>query len=113
MSVVVMKFVEGRRVDDDKPCLPEEVLGPLQITISALHDKKLVYGDLRGPNVTVSENGKGGKHAMLGGEEGDVFNLADINMQLTWHEGVKPGALIHRERDMFMLERWASAGKES
>ena len=48
MSVVVMKFVEGRRVDDDKPCLPEEVLGPLQITISALHDKKLVYGDLRG-----------------------------------------------------------------
>jgi len=41
MSVVVMKFVEGRRVDDDKPYLPEEVLGPLQITISALHDKKL------------------------------------------------------------------------
>ena len=42
---------------------------------------------------------------MLGGEEGDVFNLADINMQLTWHEGVKPGALIHRERDMFLLDR--------
>jgi hypothetical protein len=41
-----------------------------------------------------------------GGEEGDVFYPADINMQLTWHDGVKPGALIRREHDMFMLKRW-------
>jgi hypothetical protein len=115
MFVVVMDFVEGRRVDNDKPRLPKEVLGPLQSTISALHNAKLVHGDLRGPNVIVSE-GKGGKRTMLldfdwAGEEGEVFYPADINMQLTWHGDVKPGALIKREHDIFMLECWASAWK--
>ncbi len=115
MFVVAMDFIEGRRVDDDKPHLPEKVLEPLRGAISALHDVGLVHGDLRGPNVIVSE-GKGGKRAMLvdsdwGGEEGHVFYPADINMQLIWHDGVKPGTLIRREHDMFMLERWASAGK--
>jgi hypothetical protein len=110
MFVVVMDFVEGRRIDNDKlHLLPEEVIGPLRGTIAALHDAKLVHGDLRGPNIIVSE-GKSGKRAMLldfdwGGEEGDVFYPADINMQLTWHSGVKPGALIRREHDTFMLER--------
>ena len=115
MFVVVMDFIEGCRVDDDKPHLPEKVLEPLRGAIFALHDAGLVHGDLRGPNVIVSE-GSGGKHAMLldfdwGGKEGDVFYPADINMQLTWHGDVKPGMLIHREHDMFMLGRWASAGK--
>ncbi len=82
MFVVVMEFVEGRRVDDDKPHLPEKVLEPLQGAISALHDVGLVHGDLRGPNVIVSE-GSGGKRTMLldfdwGGKEGDVFYPADI-----------------------------------
>ena len=115
MFVVVMEFVEGRCLDDDKPYLPEKVLEPLRGAISALHDAELVHGDLRGPNVIVSE-GSGGKHAMLldfdwGGKEGDVFYPADINMELTWHGDVKPGTLIRREHDMFMLGRWASAGK--
>ncbi len=115
MFVVVMEFVEGRRVDDDKPHLPEKVIEPLRGAISALHDVGLVHGDLRGPNVIVSE-GSGGKRAMLldfdwGGKEGDVFYPADINMQLTWHDDVKPGTLIRREHDVFMLGRWASAGK--
>ena len=97
MFGVVMEFVEGRRVDDDKPHLPEKVLEPLRGAISVLHDVGLVHGDLRGPNVIVSE-GSGGKHAMLldfdwGGKEGDVFYPVDINMQLTWHDDVKPGTL--------------------
>ena len=66
------------------------------------------HGDLRGPNFIVS-----GKRVILldfdwGGEEGEVFYPADINMQLTWHGDVQPGALIRREHDIFMLERWVA-----
>jgi len=61
---------------------------PLRSTVSTLHNANLVYGDLRGPNIIVSE-GTGGKRAMLldidQGSDGDVFYPADINMQLSWH----------------------------
>ena len=55
--------------------------------MTALHNAKLVYRDLRVPNIVVSE-GKGDKCAILlnfdwGDEEEEVFYLADINMQLT------------------------------
>jgi hypothetical protein len=36
------------------------------------------------------------------------FYPADVNLQLTWHGDVKPGALIRREHDVFMLNRWVA-----
>jgi tRNA A-37 threonylcarbamoyl transferase component Bud32 len=78
MFVVVMDYVEGHRVDNDAlHLLPKEVIGPLRSTIAALHNAKLVHGDLRGPNIIVAE-GEGSKRAMLldfdwGGEEGVCF----------------------------------------
>jgi serine/threonine protein kinase len=112
MFVVVMDFVEGRRVDNDEPRLPEKVLERLRKAILALHNANLVHGDLRGPNVILQER-KDSLRAMLldfdwGGDDGQVFYPADVNLQLTWHGDVKPGALIRREHDVFMLNRWVA-----
>jgi serine/threonine protein kinase len=109
MFVVVMDFIEGQCVDDET-ILSEDVLEALRDTISALHHENLVYGDLRAPNVILSDDGQGGKRAILldfdwAGEEGTALYPADINMELTWHENVQPGRLICREHDLFMLDQ--------
>ena len=109
MFVVVMNFVDGHHADDDRP-LPEGVFGTLRSAIFALHDKKLVHGDLRGPNVIICE---AGKRAMLldfdwAGKEGEVFYPGDINTNLPWHTDVRPGRLISYEHDVYMLDRWAA-----
>ena len=108
MFVVVMDFVEGHCLDNEI-VLPGEVLEVLRDTISSLHYENLVYGDLRPPNVILSDNGQGGKRAILldfdwAGKEGVALYPVDINTEVAWHEDVKPGRPICREHDLFMLD---------
>ena len=107
MFVVVMDFVKGRHVDDLTD-LPEKVLKQLRATIETLHAEKIVFGDLRGPNVMVADDGQGGKRGMLldfdwAGEEGVALYPVDINMDAGWHWDVKGGGPILAEHDLFML----------
>ena len=97
MFVVVMDVVKGRHVDDLTDLL-EEVLKRLRETIETLHAEKIVYGDLRGPNVMVADDGQGGMRGMLldfdwAGEEGVALYPVDVNMDAAgWHWDVEGGA---------------------
>ena len=110
MFVVVMDFVDGHQIDDDRPRLPPKALGTLRNAISALHGQNLVHGNLRGQNLVVCNDTK---RAMLldfdwAGYEGEVLYPADINMELMWHEDVQPGARISHAHDAFMLRHWGT-----
>ena len=81
MFVVVMDFFEGRHVDDLTD-LPEDVLKQLRETIETLHAEKIVYGDWRGPNVMVADDGRVGCYSISTGQV--KKGLRCIRLISTW-----------------------------
>lgn len=99
MYIVVMDFIVGHGIGAAQ--LSCDNVNALREALRILHDNDLVYGDLRGPNVICS--------LILTGraEQGKRPYPPDINMDpaIGWHPDVCRGGLIHREHDVFMLDR--------
>ena len=107
MIVVVMDFVKGKQLHDDD-ILSGQDLQTVTDTINALHNAGMVYGDLRGPNIILSDDGEADKRAMLldfdwADKEEQAFYPPHLNMGLSWHPGVQAGGPICREHDYHML----------
>ncbi|QRV94387.1 kinase domain protein [Ceratobasidium sp. AG-Ba] len=78
--------------------------------LKILHEADLVFGDLRAPNVIVSECDSVRPRGMLVdfdwcGREGEVRYPAAMNEKIGWATGAEAGALIMRQHDRDMLER--------
>jgi len=112
MFVVVMDFIEGESLGEDS-ALSEELVRELREVLGALHGHNLVYGDLRPPNVIISDHGPMLVDFDWAGEEGTARYPADINMGVLWHRDVKPCGLIHRDHDIHMLDCWKRGGSDS
>ncbi|KAI0086843.1 hypothetical protein BDY19DRAFT_995585 [Irpex rosettiformis] len=104
LYVVVMEYVKVDPTHALANDLNPAAIKSLRNTVHLLHNANLVHGDVRDPNVLVTQDG-----AMLidfdwCGEEGRARYPYDISLDgISWHKGVVPGGEIKKEHDMFML----------
>ena len=98
--MIVMDFVDGEDWSDSP-----SIFSQIQYALEILHSKNLVHGDLRRPNILV----KGGKAMVIDfdwcSSEGDGRYPGHLNMDssINWHPEVKPGSLMKKKHDLFML----------
>lgn len=81
----------------------------MDIALKTLHDRKFVFGDLRSPNILVHRE-EGMLRVKLVdfawcGLVGRSRYPPNLNTELAWPRGVKPGGLIAFEHDLEALHR--------
>jgi len=113
-TMVVMGYVaDGKQLFHRYPQVTphkvlEEILGALQ----SLHERGLVFGDLRSPNVLITDQ----HHVQLVDFDwcGKVWEgkyPADISLVgIEWPNGVVPGGFLRPEHDLEMLRKLTRAG---
>ena len=96
LFVVITRFYEC----DLRALLSDEVLQQLEDGLKTLHDKNLVHGDLRRPNILTDEEGR---VRLIDFEwSGEAFMVrypALLNPEIEWPEGVKAGGWIQPQHD--------------
>jgi RIO-like serine/threonine protein kinase len=106
--MVVMGYVDGKQLFHKYPqATPAKVLEEVSEALKTLHENGLVFGDLRSPNILVtdqpSRSACGFRLVWKGGrrEYPEDINLVDIK----WPKGVVPGGLLQFEHDNEMFKR--------
>ena len=104
MHVVVMGLAKG--ISTERPNKHPTFIENLREAVQILHDADFVHGDLREPNVLVTEDG----HIDIidfdwCGKDGEVRYPCSINLGegLGWCESVTPGGLIKKEHDLALF----------
>ncbi|KAI0094198.1 hypothetical protein BDY19DRAFT_8862 [Irpex rosettiformis] len=113
--VIVMDYVEPCEVGTI--CDHSGAVQALRRAIRILHEDNLVFGDLREPNVLVTEDGTS---AMLVdfdwcGKEGEVRYPNDVNLNreaIPWHADVCLGGEMKKEHDKWMFTTMTGEGIE-
>jgi len=114
LVMVVMEYVGGVKTVQERyggKRLPGMVYREVKKAMEVLHGDGLVFGDWRGPNILVEENGR----VWLVdfdwcGEDGVGRYPVSLNDgrkgegRIKWHEGVERGGLMKKEHDLFRLE---------
>ncbi|EJU02114.1 hypothetical protein DACRYDRAFT_107059 [Dacryopinax primogenitus] len=102
--IVVMHLVKGRMLPERNQ-LTDDIEAQLKRALNLLKTQKLVHGDLRRPNILLSED----QRVQIidfewAGEEGQRFYPLDINRTLNlWHTDVVPGAQITHDHDVYSM----------
>ena len=100
--MIVMDFVDG---EDWSNSL--SIFSQIRRALNLLHSNNLVHGDLRRPNILV----KGGKAMVIdfdwcsSEEDGRYPGHLNMDPAIGWHPDVKPGSLMKKEHDVFMLAK--------
>ena len=101
---VVMEYAKATKVTGEELKKPEHVQS-LRTAVQALHGNGLVFGDLRGPNILIVEDGVRLVDFDWSGKEGVVRYPSHISMEIEWPEGVKSGGKIEVEHDKEWFKR--------
>jgi serine/threonine protein kinase len=109
LEIVVMDFVEGTNAHDLFPTgrLPESKFGFVEKAMNILHAQSIVFGDLRLPNIIITDKGK---PILIDfdwcGEDNSARYPPDLNdtAEIRWHSGVARNSLMSIEHDRFMLD---------
>ncbi|CUA77656.1 hypothetical protein RSOLAG22IIIB_12743 [Rhizoctonia solani] len=111
--MIVMEYVNGVDLGrSDDLTLPMCVGQDVERALSILHDADIVFGDLRSPNVMLV---KGADDKITGAKlidfdwcakhlEGRYPLDLNVNDNVTWADGVRPGELMKKEHDNVMKE---------
>lgn len=109
LGVVIMDFIPGLDAYQlySKTQLPEAIFDGVEQAIDILHTKSIVFGDLRLPNIIITERKKPmlidfdwcGTH----GIDRYPSTLNDLS-SIDWHEGVVRNGVMSMEHDIFMLK---------
>ncbi|KAB5591642.1 hypothetical protein CTheo_4894 [Ceratobasidium theobromae] len=106
MMMIVMEFVAQTPPGSSR----DEAHLALKPALDILHNRQLVFGDLRQPNILVPVNRSGKQKAVMlidfdwCGEDGKDCYPWDINISnINWPSGVGPGALMYCRHDLVML----------
>ena len=104
MWVVVMDYIEGGA---DWTELSSECAESLRMAVQTLHEKNIVFGDLRTPNVLALEDKVMVIDFDWAGRAGSARYPYDIwlGAGIAWPKGVKRGGLIEKEHDLELMER--------
>ena len=104
--MVAMEYIEGATMDKvSHP--PEDAWAKIEQALKALHDRQLVFGDLRAPNVMIS----GTKVHLIKFDWAREVNEAcyplHLSTNVTWPGDPRELELepILAEHDLFMLEQ--------
>ena len=98
--VVVMDYVEGRKVAD--VLTDQSPIASLRKAVTTLHGRGLVFGDLRAPNVMIVGDGVVLIDFDWCGKAGEARYPSDILLEhprIDWHPGVQRGGLIEKAHD--------------
>jgi len=108
LKLVVMEFVDGITAHDaygNPTTLPDVIFNQVKKAITVLHDNGLVLGDLRPPNIMVSEE----RAHLVDFDRCAVgmypASLNDVDQDIGWHPDVERGGVMYKEHDLFMLEK--------
>ena len=77
----------------------------LRQAVRALHDRGLVFGDLREPNVMITKESLKLVDFDWSGRQGEVRYPVDISRRIEWPEGVKGEGEIRPEHDKEWFKR--------
>ncbi|KAF9231060.1 hypothetical protein BU15DRAFT_56606, partial [Melanogaster broomeanus] len=108
LQMVVMEYVDGLMLHSAKKLkqIPAGFQSTLGQMIECLHHKGFVFGDLRDPNVMITQEGN--KVQLIdfdwAGKEGEVRYPVSISNSVTWAKGVGALELIRKEHDIAMLD---------
>jgi serine/threonine protein kinase len=110
LSMVVMEYIDGKTLTQVKmnAQTTEKVRLELWRALDLLHDRGLVFGDLRPPNVMIT---KEHKVKLIdfnwAGEEGQARYPSPslISSDIKWAAGVEALGVIKKDHDMEMLDR--------
>lgn len=89
--------------------LPDVIFNEVEQAIEVLHKNGLVFGDLRPPNVMISD---GRAHLVdfdwcaQDGMGRYPVSLNDVDRDIGWHPDVKRGSVMHKHHDIFMLRKF-------
>ncbi len=116
LYMVVMDRVDGKSIwqlQQDKMPVPAIVSHKVEEAVRLLHEKDIVFGDLRDPNILyVAPEG----HVFLvdfdwPGKDGESRYPATLNLGSdgkTWAEEVSPYSIMHKAHDLWQLGRLKS-----
>jgi serine/threonine protein kinase len=107
--MIVMEYVYGDSPQNvfDEGTAPRNFFDDIEEAIKILHQKDLVFGDLRGPNIIVGEEGN---VKLIDfdwcGEAGKARYPPDLNVSsdIGWHPEVKQQGLMEKDHDIWMQE---------
>lgn len=101
-TVVIMDYIHGDTwcsCDYKKP-RRAVVASFIDQVLNVLDQNNFVHGDLRAPNILVHFNKLFVIDFDWSGKEGEVYYPVDLNEELKWPSGVKPGAIILQCHDV-------------
>ena len=109
LGVVIMDFVQGSDAYMlySKTQLPNAIYDQVKQAITILHAESIVFGDLRLPNILITEKQTPmlvdfdwcGKHGI-----GRYPSSLNDSSAIEWHEGAVRNGIMYMEHDAFMLE---------
>ena len=110
LSMVIMEYIDGKTLaqvkEEMNAQMKEKVRLGLKRALDLLHDKGLVFGDLRPPNVMVT---KAHEVKLIdfnwAGEKGQAKYPYLISPGVDWPEGVKALAVMEANHDLEMLSK--------
>lgn len=114
LKLVVMDFVDGVTACDaygNAATLPDVIFNEVEKAIKVLHKNGLVFGDLRPPNVMISD---GRTHLVdfdwyaKDGMGRYPVSLNDVDRDIGWHLDVKRGSVMYKQHNIFMLRNAGS-----
>jgi len=105
-QMIVMEHLPGSTAHElfSDRFLPSYVFTDVQAAINTLHEKDIVFGDLRRTNIMVNK-----KRAKIVdfdwcGRDGEDRYPLTLNDTITWHPDVKRGSVTQKEHGQFMLK---------
>jgi serine/threonine protein kinase len=114
LYMVVMEYVEGKSVWQlrrEKTPIPKVVATKVEKAVNLLHEHDIVFGDLRCNNVLVVGSGADARAVLVdfdwAGEQGKGRYPATLNPDIvgdTWHVGVLPYHIMHKDHDLWLLK---------
>ncbi|PCH34830.1 hypothetical protein WOLCODRAFT_139601 [Wolfiporia cocos MD-104 SS10] len=108
-KMIVMEYVQGRSATRTDCINHHERLSK---AVKLLHDKGMVHGDLRRPNIIVTDNPDGPLKMIdfdWAGMQGEVRYPLRLSKEIYWEPSVRDYALIEYKHDDFMLRRLIAA----
>jgi tRNA A-37 threonylcarbamoyl transferase component Bud32 len=112
---VVIEFVDGVTAHNaygHPIALPDIIFSKVEKAIAILHENGFVFGDLRPPNIMVSEQGAHLVNFDWCARDGVGMypvSLNDVDRDIRWHIDVKRGGVMEKEHDLFMLQKLRGA----
>ncbi len=105
---VVMEKIQGEQQNLTKKTV--ELLK--KKVVEELHKKNFVHGDLRRPNLFVTQDRVFFLDFDWAGEEGVVRYPGDLNVDIDWPAGVVPGGLISKDHDTDQVQKLIDSVKD-